>query len=167
MIELKTERLLLRHFKESDFEAHATMCADKEVMRYIAGGKPQSRLDSWLGMARIIGHWQLRGFGMWAVEEINSGELIGRVGFIQPEGWPGFEIGWALRREFWNQGFATEAANTALHYAIEELGKNHVISLIDPDNIASINVAKKLGEQFENAIEFFGKKIFVFGIHAS
>ena len=167
MISLETERLKLRHFQTSDFESYASMSADEEVMRFINAGKPLSRLDAWRHMAMIIGHWQIRGFGMWAVADKKSDTFLGRVGFIQPEGWPGFELGWALDRQFWNQGFATEAANKALHYGIEELGKDHIISLIDPDNIASINVAKKIGEQYEKRIDFLGHKILVFGIHAS
>src|SRR5713226_8257785 len=95
-IQLETERLLLRMWREDDFEAYAEICADPEVMRYL-GGKPLSRLDAWRNMAMMVGHWHLRGYGHWVVEEKASGKFIGRIGFLNAEGWPGFELGWTSR----------------------------------------------------------------------
>ena len=100
MVTLDTERLTLRMFRQEDIDAYAAMCADPEVMRFL-GGKTLSRHDAWRSMAGVCGHWELRGYGMWAVVEKSSGEMIGRVGCLNPEGWPGFEVGWTLRREFW------------------------------------------------------------------
>ena len=100
MVTLASRRLLLRMFRESDLDAYAAMCGDPEVMRYLGDGYPLTRAEAWRNMALVLGHWQLRGFGLWAVEERATGLLAGRVGCWQPEGWPGLEIGWALRREF-------------------------------------------------------------------
>ena len=75
-----------------------------------------TRSEAWRNMAMVLGHWQLRGFGLWAVEEQERGVLAGRVGCWQPEGWPGLEIGWTLRRSFWGMGYATEAARAALEW---------------------------------------------------
>lgn len=108
--QIDTPRLILRGFCAADFDAYAEMCGDPEVMRYIGMGKPLSREDAWRNMSMIIGHWQLRGYGMWGVEERQSGEMIGRIGCWQPEGWPGFEIGWSLQRVDWGRGLATEGA---------------------------------------------------------
>jgi RimJ/RimL family protein N-acetyltransferase len=105
----------------------------------------------------MVGHWSLRGYGLWAVEEQASGVLVGRIGFWNPEGWPGFEIGWMLRRSFWGQGYATEGARRALQYAFTELQQPQVISLIHPENAASIRVAGRLGEQLVGPIELMGK----------
>ena len=91
-----SDRLLLRMFRESDLDAYAEMCGDAEVMRYLGDGHTFTRAEAWRNMALVIGHWQLRGFGLWAVEERSTGLLAGRVGCWQPEGWPGFEVGWAL-----------------------------------------------------------------------
>ena len=95
---LQTERLDLRMFREADFDAYADICTDAEVARYLGDGKPLSRIDAWRSLAAILGHWQLRGYGLWAVEERATGVLIGRIGCYFPSGWPGFEVGWALRR---------------------------------------------------------------------
>jgi RimJ/RimL family protein N-acetyltransferase len=86
MIELETERLIMRMWREDDFEAYARICADPEVMRYLnKDSKPLTRLESWRHMAFLIGHWHLRGYGHWAVVEKSSGNLVGRIGFLYPE----------------------------------------------------------------------------------
>ena len=114
--ELRTERLLLRGLKQDDFEAYARFHADSEVMRYISG-HPVSRADAWRSLAVMIGHWALRGYGMWGVERVSDGAFVGRVGLWNPEGWPGLEVGWTLAKEFWGQGYATEAARAAMKFA--------------------------------------------------
>jgi RimJ/RimL family protein N-acetyltransferase len=161
---LKTERLLLRMIREEDFEEYAALVADPEVARHLGEGKPLPRADAWRQMAFVLGHWQLRGYGLWAVEEAATGRLVGRVGFLDPEGWPGFELAWTLAREFWGRGYATEAARRALAYAFEELGRDHVISLIRPANAPSVRVAERLGERLEGRVELFGSEALVYGI---
>ena len=107
----------------------------------------------------------MRGYGLWAVEEKASGEFIGRIGLLNPEGWPGLEVAWTLARERWGNGFATEGAKAALDYAISVLKLDHVISLIHPDNAASIRVALRLGERLERQVELMGVMRSVYGIH--
>jgi RimJ/RimL family protein N-acetyltransferase len=161
---LPTERLILRPFRDDDLDAYAEICADPEVMRYLGEGQPLSRAEAWRQMAFIVGHWQLKGFGLWAVEEQASGALIGRAGLLQPEGWPGFELGWTLGQQWWGKGYATEAARAGLRYAFQELDRNHVISLIRPENHPSIRVAERLGERLEGEVEFFGGRALIYGI---
>jgi RimJ/RimL family protein N-acetyltransferase len=119
---------------------------------------------AWRNLAMMLGHWQLRGYGQWAVEERISGTLVGRLGFWNPDGWPGFEIGWMLRREFWGKGYASEGARAALDHAFTELAKRQVISLIHPENVASIRVAEKLGEKLHDRTEVMGKSLLVYRI---
>jgi RimJ/RimL family protein N-acetyltransferase len=80
-------------------------------------------------------------------------KVVGRIGFMNPAGWPGFELGWTLGRESWGKGFATEGAQRALEYAFTEMNRDHVISLIAPDNVASIPVAERLGEKKKAALK--------------
>ncbi len=164
MVTLATERLLLRMFRQDDFEAYAAICADPEVMRYLGDGKALSRWDAWRQMAMILGHWPLRGYGLWAVEERATGALIGRVGFFEPEGWPGFELGWMLRRASWGRGYAIEGARRALAHAFTEMDRRHVISLIRSANQPSIRVAERLGETLEGRTDLFGHEALVYGI---
>jgi len=162
-VQLETERLLLRMWREDDFEPYAKICEDPDVMRYI-GGKPFNRLEAWRHLAYLIGHWHLRGYGQWAVEEKATGSFVGRIGFLNPAGWPGFEIGWTLGRESWGKGYATEGAHRALQYAFNELDKAHVISLIHPENRASIRVAERLGEKPEGSAEVLGIPVIIYGV---
>lgn len=160
---LETDRLILRMWRGDDFESYARICEDPEVMRYL-GGKTFNRLGAWRHLAFLIGHWQLLGYGHWAVEEKASGKLVGRIGFLNPAGWPGFEIGWTLGRQFWGKGYAIEGARKALDYAFTQLNKDHVISLIHPDNKAPIRVAEKLGEKHEGATELLGIPVLIYGV---
>jgi len=162
---IKTERLTLRMFREADLDDYAEICADAEVMRFLGEGRPLSRADAWRQMAMILGHWQLRGYGPWAVEERESGRIIGRIGFFNPEGWPGFELGWVLGTAWHGRGYATEGAKAALRYAFEVMNREKIISLIQPANTASIRVAVRLGECLEGESEVFGKKVLIYGIH--
>lgn len=155
---LETERLLLREFRGGDLDAYAGMQADPEVMRYIGEGRTLTRNDSWRSIAGMLGHWQLLGYGMWALEDKESGTLVGRAGFIDPPGWPGFELGWLLGRPYWGLGFATEAASRCLRFAFEELRRDVVISLIRPANAPSIRVAERLGMRDTGEIELLGSK---------
>ncbi|SRR6266498_3206837 len=166
MVELETERLILRMWREDDFEPYAGICADPEVMRYL-GGKPLTREESWRHMACLVGHWHLLGYGVWAVAERSSRRLIGRIGFFNPAGWPGFELGWTLERASWGKGYATEGARAALTYAFTKLDREHVISIIRPDNQPSIRVAERLGEILEGRSELFGNEVFIYGITRS
>ncbi len=159
---LETERLILRQFREEDLDAYAAMVADPEVMRHLGSG-PMDREEAWRNMAMVVGHWRLRGFGMWAVEEKATGAMIGRVGCWRPEGWPGLEVGWTLRREWWGKGYATEAGRASLDAAFDRIGERHVISLIHDENQASIRVARRLGMRLEGRTELFGIAVCVYG----
>jgi len=167
MLTLETERLTLREFRAEDLGAYAGMCADPEVMRYINDGKTLSRGEAWRDMAVISGHWQLRGYGLWAAEERATHDLIGRIGIWNPEGWLGFEVGWMLGRRYWGHGFATEGARSALRHAFSVLNVPRVISLIHPDNARSIRVAQRLGERLEGTVEITKIKLLVYGIDKS
>ncbi len=143
--QLETGRLILRAFREEDLDAWASFHADRDFMRFF-GGEAKSRSDAWRAMAMTLGHWMLRGFGMWAVERKSDGALLGRVGLLRPGGWPGLELGWALGRPHWGQGYATEAAAASLRYAFLTQPVERMLSCIDPGNIASQAVAMRLGE---------------------
>lgn len=141
---LTTERLLMRPWREDDLDAYAAMSADPAVMRYIGQGQTADRADAWRAIALYVGHWELRGYGLWALELRDDGGFVGRVGLWRPEGWPGLEVGWALARSHWGHGYATEAGRAAIRFAWEVIGAAEVISLIDPDNGASRRVAERL-----------------------
>ena len=162
-VTLETQRLLLRPFCASDLDAYARICADPEVMRYIGAGAARSREDAWREMAFFLGHWTLRGYGMWAAEDRHSHALVGRIGLHNPEGWPALEVGWLLDRSRWGEGLATEGGLAAMNYAFDRLDQPHLSSLIQPDNSASIRVAEKLGMTRERVITLSGRDVLVYG----
>ena len=161
---LETERLRLRAFREDDLDAFAAIYADAEVMRFIGDGEVVDRDGTWRVMSLLLGHWQLRGYGIWAAEEKASGALVGRIGLWNPKGWPGLEVGWLLARSRWGEGLATEGGRRALAWAFDMLAADHVISLIRPENVASIRVAEKLGESREGSARILGDEALVYGI---
>jgi RimJ/RimL family protein N-acetyltransferase len=154
--EVATDRLLLRAFCSEDFEAYAQMMADLRVAQFLGDGQPLSRADAWRQMAMILGHWTLRGFGLWAVEERATSTLVGRIGCHEPEGWPAFEIGYVLAPRAWGNGYAREGVRAALHFARETLRRDEITSIIRPANAASIRVARACGAIAGETVDFYG-----------
>lgn len=162
---LETERLRLRPLRGSDFEDYAALNADPEVLRHLGGGPvPWDRGRSWRHLAFLVGHWHLGRPGMWAVEHKETGVFLGTVGYAEPEGWPGFELAGILARRFWRHGYATEAGRAALGHAFTVLKKDRVISLVAPENHASIRVVERLGERLQGRIQHFGREMLCYGM---
>lgn len=132
-------------------------------MRFIGEGRPLTRAEAWRSMAVLLGHWQLRGYGMWAVEEKLTGDFLGRIGLHNPEGWPVLEVGWLLDRAHWGKGLAPEGGAAAIQFAFEQLRLDHISSLIDPRNAPSIRVANKLGMRFERNTQVNGHDVVIYG----
>jgi RimJ/RimL family protein N-acetyltransferase len=140
---LTTERLILRPPTRDDFPGWCALHADPEAARYIGGVQPAS--GAWRALATMTGSWVLQGFSMFSVIERRTNRWMGRLGPWRPEGWPGPEVGWALQREFWGQGFAREGATAALNWAFDTLGWDEVLHIIAPANAPSIKLAEALG----------------------
>jgi RimJ/RimL family protein N-acetyltransferase len=161
---LETERLTLRPFRDSDATALFELSQDADVMRYVGDRRVPTLQEAWRAVAGWIGHWALRGYGQWAIEERATGRFIGRAGIINPADWPGPEVGYLLGRPWWGRGYATEAARAAMDWGFREIGFDDLISLIDPKNHASIAVATRLGETRRGETEVMGHRVLVYGI---
>ena len=162
---IETERLRLTAFAERHFEAYASMLGDPTSTRYVGDGEPLDRMNAWRSMAMLLGHWALRGYGMWAIELKETGEFVGRVGLHQPEGWPDLELGWMLMSRHRRHGYATEGARAALDFAFREVSAQRVVSLIRTDNTASERVARRLGGRQGTTIDFLGGATLVYVYH--
>jgi RimJ/RimL family protein N-acetyltransferase len=170
MVPLETPRLLLRLPEASDAEPFMEIFWDPEVVE-----KKQVTLTEAPGdidlarrkTAALVDHWDSRGYGLWTVVEKATGQVIGCVGLQNWKGWPGVELAWVIHRSRWSHGFATEAAVAALEWAWASTQIDHIISLINADDLRSMRVATKVGERFERADvdPINGEAIHVYGIH--
>jgi RimJ/RimL family protein N-acetyltransferase len=155
---LETARLKLRMWQESDIAPNTAMLADPDTARFITvDGKPvTNELVGWRNAAVMSGHWALHGFGYFVVEEKSSGKFAGRVGPWFPPGWPGFEVGWGIAREFRGKGYAVEATRAAIDWVFASFEIDRIIHCIDCENTASQAVARRLGAAKEHEIDLFG-----------
>lgn len=147
---LETERLRLRAHRTEDFPGLVAMWSDPEIARHTIGA-PSSEQRTWIRLLAYAGHWSLKGFGYWAVEEKTTGRYIGELGFadfkrdIKPsiEGFP--EIGWALATHAHGKGYATEALLAVVAWGDKNFKAPRTVCIISPKNHASLRVAEKLG----------------------
>lgn len=152
MTELRTERLLLRDWRDSDLDPLAALNADPEVMRYIAPPLPRERSEAFIEWQR--GVFAARGWGLWAVEIVRGGALAGVVGLNEPGFVPGVEISWRLAREHWDQGYATEAARGVLAFGFDDLGLDEIVSFTTVANERSRRVMERIGMTRDPADDF-------------
>jgi RimJ/RimL family protein N-acetyltransferase len=158
---LQTPRLILRPLSLDEWEDYAAAWADPEMTRFI-GGEPRDRTTSWGKFIAAAGLWPICGFGYWSFIERETGRFVGNGGLSRfergiPElnGYP--EAGWAFIPSAWGKGYATEAIGAALDWADKTLGAPEIRCIINPDNLASINVATKLGfAQFARSDDVIG-----------
>ena len=158
---LETNRLILRQFKNDDWKDLHAYYSDETATKFTVG-KAFTEGETWRLMASIIGHWQLRSYGPYAVEEKATGKVIGNVGFWYPIDWPSPEILWGLAQEFWGKAYASEAVR-----AVQAIGKEYLpdisfISMIHKDNTASIKLAEAIGAKYEKEMEFKGDSVNVY-----
>ncbi|NOX93630.1 MAG: GNAT family N-acetyltransferase [Alphaproteobacteria bacterium] len=161
-IRIETDRLILRLPEPRDTDAHIAMMQEPAVAATLSPTKkPQARSDLWRQFASYLGHWQIRGFGFFSVEEKATGAWVGRVGPWMPEGWPGIECGWAFHSDYWGKGYAPEAAIASVRWTFAQfpdLGR--IISVIEQNNTNSQAVAKKIGEEKSGEIfEYKGYRL--------
>jgi RimJ/RimL family protein N-acetyltransferase len=153
---LRTDRLLLRPWREDDLEPFAALNADPSVMEHFA--RPLDRPESDAFVARIMAHFAREGFGFWAVEAPGVAPLVGLVGLARPafeaHFTPCVEIGWRLAAEHWGQGYATEAATAVLAHAFSPLGLPEVVAFTVPANQRSRRVMERLGMTRSPADDF-------------
>ena len=151
---LETERLLLRGFTPEDLDPFTALVSDPEVMSiatYSGNTMTKAQADNWMCM--MLGHWHLRGFGIWAVEEKSSRRLIGRIGLQRLVWFTDVELVWMLARSAWGKGYATEGAAAAAKFGFQELDLPQISAVIRQDNLPSIRLAERLGMELVGDLE--------------
>lgn len=149
-MDLRTERLILRAWRDTDLGPFAGLNADPEVMRHFPA--PLSRVESDALADRIRSGIDDRGWGLWALEVRESGQFLGFTGLAPvPDdvaaaaGIGGLEVGWRLARSAWGHGYATEAGTEAVRFALDELEVTEVMSFTAAGNDRSRAVMERLG----------------------
>ena len=143
---LDTSRLTLRAPGKGDLP---TLTAFFATQRSHMVGGPADASATFAKLASRIGHWAIRGYGLWHIDNRKTGDFLGWVGVINPPGWDEPELGWTLFAHAEGQGFAFEAASAARAYGALHLGLDRLISYIRPDNDRSLALAKRLGATYE------------------
>ena len=155
-MELRTDRLLLRQWREADAEPFAVMNADPRVTEYLPG--PLTRTESDAMLARIQAHFDQHGFGLWAVAVPGIVPFAGYIGLSVPTFeapfTPCVEIGWRLVSKWWGCGYATEGARAVLAFGFETLGLAGIVSFTVPSNLRSRRVMEKLGMTYSSNEDF-------------
>jgi RimJ/RimL family protein N-acetyltransferase len=155
---IETPRLILRQWRSEDVAPYTAMLADPATARFITvDGRPvEDEMTGWRHTVVMAGHWAIHGAGMFAVEERESGQFVGRVGPWFPPTWPDFEVGWGITKTAQGKGYASEAARAAIGWAFANFEIPLVIHCIDRENVASQGVARRLGAEKAKEIELFG-----------
>jgi RimJ/RimL family protein N-acetyltransferase len=157
---LRTERLLLRHWRPEDRAPFAAMNADPEVMEHFPAALARAESDAFVD--RIEAAFAAHGFGLWALEVAHPGELSGEfIGFtglsvpsFEAHFMPAVEIGWRLARPAWGHGYASEAARRALSAAFGDYGLPEVVSFTSVTNERSQAVMRRIGMTHDPADDF-------------
>ncbi|WP_306225932.1 GNAT family N-acetyltransferase [Bosea beijingensis] len=156
---IETENLRLRRPEIDDLDAIHAMRSDPDILRFL-GGRALNREEAWHRLARLVGQWTLRGYGMFAVVEKSSGALVGEVGLfdgcrgLSPDFDNAPEAGWILARAAHGKGYAGEAAAAAHRWFAATHGEKRSVCIIAPDNLASFRVAYKLGYKSFGQVDY-------------
>ena len=150
---LETKRLILRMPQLDDWKDIHEYYSDPECTTFTTR-RPLNETESWQKLAALAGHWILRRYGSYVLEEKSLKQVIGIAGLDYPNDWPEPEIQWGLARKFWGKGYASEAASAVKEMSADHLPGLSLISVIHPQNQNSIKLAKSLGARFEREYYF-------------
>ncbi|MEZ5732223.1 MAG: GNAT family N-acetyltransferase [Paracoccaceae bacterium] len=153
---VEAARLILREPRESDLDATAAFYAS-DRSRFVGG--PVDRTGAWRFLIGYVGHWVLRGYGFWTVEDRETGAVAGRVGIVHHDGWPEPELCWHIYDGFEGRGVGTEAVLAARAHAQGPMGLSPLMSLIDPANARSLALARRVGAAHERDTLHLGAKL--------
>ncbi|MCQ1528429.1 GNAT family N-acetyltransferase [Lutispora saccharofermentans] len=154
--QLETERLYLRHFKTGDIDEYSKIMGQDEVGQWLPRGRGYTKEEVEKSMAGMSKHWEEKGYGIWAVIEKESGKIIGHCGLNFVKQNDEVEVLYALGKEYWGLGYATEAAGAALDFGFDVVGLDRIVAFAKTDNTASKKVIEKIGLKYIKDIEIFG-----------
>jgi RimJ/RimL family protein N-acetyltransferase len=155
--EVRTERLLLRQWREEDVEPLAEIYTQPEFLEHMPPLDLEETRDQVLN---FVLRWRKEGFSLWAAEELATGSLVGRIGLMRHHDWPEapdpVEVGWVLHRDWWGRGLATEGGGASVECWREYLGDEQLISITLPKNRRSRAVMERLGLTYRGEADWRG-----------
>lgn len=166
-MELETARLRLEPYQHAHFDGLREMEKDPEMMRYISLGEVRTEEETRESIERVMLRWQQRGFSWWALMEKQSGALVGAAclqHLANDDGAP-LELGWRLNASYHGQGYATEAAQAIVKFAVEQVGARYLVAVAHPDNSASHRVMQRLGMTYKGIEQHYDTQCVVYEMH--
>jgi ribosomal-protein-alanine N-acetyltransferase len=146
-----------------DLDRLTEIHGDPLVMRFM-GGRTRDRAETLTRLEANIRTWQEHGFGMYALFELATGTMIGRCGLAFLDNTPEIEVGYMLARDYWDSGYATEAARACLEFGFRERSLARIVAIANPENHASRHVIEKLGMRFEKNARFYDSDVVYYAL---
>lgn len=164
MIIVETEHLLFRPLTLSDLDDLAALYADAAVMRFLGG--PRSKEEVQYILNRYIREYEMYGHSFFATIQKSDQRFIGQCGLLnqEVEEQPEVELAYVLAPQYWQRGLALEGTRALKDYGLQQLGFPRIISLIPPENVASIHIAEKIGMQYERDVDQWGQHFRLYAV---
>ncbi|MFD1174869.1 GNAT family N-acetyltransferase [Paenibacillus puldeungensis] len=161
---IQTNRLVFREFAQADLEPLFLLLSDPTVMKYCSGPMDLTGATKWLNAAMAC--YKQYGYDYWAVYEKNTGDFIGQIGILNQQIAGKYEdcLAFMIGQKYWNKGYATEGALACIDYAFGPLKLDRLIATVEPENLPSIRVLKKIGMKFDGETTYADKKAYVYSI---
>lgn len=160
---IETARLRLRPLSESDLDQLVALNSDRDVMKYVTGGKPMLIEQSEARFKFYLSHWQQYGFGLFAVEY--KDEFAGFCGMQYLDDTLEVEVGYRLAKDFWGKGIATESAKACLRFGFDDVKLDRIVAVVRPDNLASQHVLEKIGLRYEKLAHYYNVDVMYYAIN--
>lgn len=164
MIIVETEHLYFRPLELSDLDDLMALYADPDVMRFLGG--PRGRDEVQHALKGYIREYEMYGHSFFATIQKSDQRFIGQCGLLnqEVEGEPEIELGYVLAPQYWDRGLALEGTRALKDYGMKQLGFHRIISLIPPDNVASIHIAEKIGMRYERDVDQWGQRFRLYAV---
>ncbi|MEC4814275.1 MAG: GNAT family N-acetyltransferase [Scytonema sp. PMC 1069.18] len=163
---LQIDDFTMRPFQISDLDALAAIWSDPVVTQFLPSrGARISRENVEKALISFIEHWNTYGYGVWAIEENLSSQMIGYCGLRYLDEMNDIEVLYGLAKDYWGRGIATKAVKAAIDFGLSKSGLRRIIALALPENRASVRVMEKAGFEYEKKIHCFGLDGICYVIH--
>ena len=156
---LQTPHLFLRPWRQEDVEAWFNILQEEDILHYYPDRKPPPREKAEAYIIHHLGHWQIRGYGHWAVVNRGEGQVVGWSGLEYLHELDETEVAYLLSKRVWGRGYATEAARACVKFGFASTGLKKIIGLVHPENLGSVRVLEKCGLTFADRITLWGMEL--------